>query len=60
MSAGWIDLIVIAAIVLIVAGVAAVFRMRASRRGGRKRPGLAKPPEAHYRRVNPKTGDLFR
>jgi hypothetical protein len=54
-----VNLIVLAAMVSIVAGVARVFYLAARRRGGRRRAGLAKPPAAHHRRVNPKTGDLF-
>ncbi|MGF7007191.1 hypothetical protein [Aminobacter sp. BE322] len=60
MSAGWVNLIVLVAVVLIVASAATIFYVAATRRGGRKKPGLAKPSKAHYRQVNPKTGDLFR
>jgi len=60
MSAGWMNLMVLAAIVLIVASTITIFYMAATRRGGRKKAGLARPSKAHYRRVNPKTGDLFR
>lgn len=60
MSAGWVNLIVLVAIPLIVAGAATVSYIAATRRGGRRKPGLAKPSKAHYRKVNPKTGDLFR
>ncbi|MCO5145814.1 MAG: hypothetical protein M9895_06495 [Aquamicrobium sp.] len=60
MSAGWVNLIVLVAIVMILAGIGAVFFLAATRRGGRRKAGLAKPSRAHYRRVNPKTGDLFR
>ncbi|MBX3567086.1 MAG: hypothetical protein KF914_03455 [Rhizobiaceae bacterium] len=60
MSAGWVNLIVLIAVPLIVAGAAAIFYAAATRRGGRRKPGLAKPSKAHYRKVNPKTGDLFR
>ncbi len=59
MSAGWVNLIVLAAIPLIVATAIAIFVVAATRRGGRKGKGLAKPSKAHYRKVNPKTGDLF-
>lgn len=60
MSAGWVNLFVLVAVVLIVAIVIAIFYIAATRRGGRKMRGLAKPGKAHYRTVNPKTGDLFR
>lgn len=60
MPAGWINLIVILAIVVIVTAICAVFYYAATRKGGRPKPGLAKPSKAHYRKVNPKTGDLFR
>jgi hypothetical protein len=60
MSAGWVNLIVLVAIVLIVAGFVAIRVIVATRTGGRRKPGLAKPPKTHHRRVNPKTGDLFR
>lgn len=59
MLAGWVNLIVLASIVLIVAGATAITYMAATRRGGRKTAGLVKPGKAHYRQVNPKTGDLF-
>ncbi len=60
MSAGWVNLIVLIAVVLIVASAATIFYAAATRRGGRKKPGLAKPSKAHYRKVHPKTGDLMR
>lgn len=60
MPAGWVNLIVLIAILLIVASAATIFYVAATRRGGRKKPGLAKPSKAHYREVNPNTGDLFR
>lgn len=60
MSAGWVNLIALIAIPLIVASAVTIFYVAATRRGGRKKPGLAKPSKAHYRQVNPKTGDLFR
>lgn len=60
MSAGWVNLVVLGAILLIVATAIAIFYVAATRRGGRRKPGLAKPSKAHYRKVNPKTGDLFR
>ena len=59
MSAGWINLIVLIAIVLIVAGFVAIRFFVATRPAGRKKPGLAKPSKAHYRQVNPKTGSMF-
>ncbi len=59
MSDGWVNLIVLAAIVLIVTSIAAVFYIAATRRGGRKKAGPARPSKAHCRQVNPKTGDMF-
>jgi hypothetical protein len=59
MSAGWVNLIVLVAIVLIVAGFVAIRVFVATRPPGRKKPGLAKPSSEHYRQVNPKTGGLF-
>jgi hypothetical protein len=58
MSAGWVNATVLAGIVLIVAGFLFI-RIAARRRGGHKRHGLAKPSKAQYRKVNPKSGDLF-
>lgn len=60
MSAGWVNLIALAAAMLIIGGAIDVFYIAATRRGGRKKTGLAKPSKTHYRQVNPKTGDLFR
>ncbi len=60
MSAGWINLFVTIAILLIVASATAIIYVAATRRGGKRKAGLAKPPKAHHQRVNPKTGDLFR
>jgi flagellar basal body-associated protein FliL len=60
MPAGWVNLIVLIAILLIVGSAATIFYVAATRHGGRKKPGLAKPSKAHYRQVNPKTGDMFR
>ena len=59
MSAGWVNLIVLVAIVLIVTGFVAIRVFVATRPPGRKKPGLAKPSSEHYRHVNPKTGGLF-
>ncbi len=59
MSAGWVNLIVLVAIVLIVTGFVAIFIFAATRSAGQKKPGLAKPSKAHYRQVNPKTGSMF-
>lgn len=60
MTAGWVNFMVLVSILLISAGAIAIFYIAATRRGGRKKTGLAKPSRAHYRRVNPKTGDMFR
>ena len=59
MSAGWINLLVLVAIVAIVGGAFAIFRFAATRPAGRKAPGPAKPSRSAQRKVNPKTGDLF-
>ena len=59
MSAGWVNLIVLVAIVLIVTGFVAIRVFVATRPPGRKKPGLAKPSSEHYRQVNPKTGTRF-
>lgn len=59
MSAGWVNLIVLIAIVLIVTGFVAIRIFAATRPAGRKKPGLAKPSKAHYRQINPKTGSMF-
>jgi len=60
MSTAMTNLIVLCAIVLIVATVLTVFYVAATRKGGSQKPGLAKPPKAHNRRVNPKTGVISR
>lgn len=60
MSQGWVNLIVLAALVLILAGVVSLFAVAAIRGGGRKKTGAAKPPKVQYRKVKPKTGDMFR
>nr|WP_156134597.1 hypothetical protein [Methylobacterium sp. ZNC0032] len=60
MSAGWVNLMALMAMLLIIASAVAIFFVGATRRGGRKQGGLAKPSQAHHRQVNPKTGDLFR
>ena len=59
MSAGLINLVVLAAVLLIFTGIGVVFYYAATRRGGKKKPGLAQPSKAYYRQVNPKTGQLF-
>lgn len=59
MSAGWINLVVLVSIVSIVSLVGFVFYRAATRRGGKPKSGMAKPPKAYYRQVNPKTGQLF-
>ena len=60
MSAGWVNLIVLAAMLAIVAVMIAIFYFTATRKGGRRKTGLAKPPKDRYQRPNPKTGDMFR
>ncbi len=60
MSAGTVNLLVLAGIVGIVAAFIAITYIAATRRGGRKGGKMAKPPAGAHRRVNPKTGDLFR
>jgi len=59
MSAEWLNLVAFAAILVIVAGAAAIFYVVATRQAGRKGTGMAKPPQAHHRQINPKTGDRF-
>ena len=59
MSAGWVNLIVLVAIVLIVTGFVAIRIFVATRPTGQKKSGPAKPSKAHYRQVNPKTGSMF-
>jgi uncharacterized membrane protein YidH (DUF202 family) len=61
MSAGWVNLIALVSILLICTGAIAIFYfyMAGTRRGGRGKPGVAKPGKAHHREVNPKTGTLF-
>ena len=59
MSAGWINLLALAAIVAIVGGAIAIFRFAATRPAGRKVRGPAQPSKGARRKVNPKTGDLF-
>ena len=56
MSVGWVNLIVLIAIVLIVTGFVAIRIFVATRPTGRKKSGPAKPSKAHYRQVNPKGG----
>jgi len=58
MSAGWVNTTVLAAMVLIVVGFLYI-RVAARRRDGQRKSGLAKPSRAQYRKVNPKSGDLF-
>ena len=59
MSAGWVNLIVLVAIVLIVAVFVTIRVFVATRPAGRKKSGLAKPSREHHRQVNPKTGTRF-
>ncbi|WP_187970247.1 hypothetical protein [Aquibium microcysteis] len=59
MSAGFVNLVVLAAIVAIIGGAFAIFRYAATRPAGRRARGLAKPSKTAQRKVNPKTGDLF-
>lgn len=60
MSAAAINLLVLIGIVAIFAGSVYVVMAALRASGGRKGGKLAKPPRAHHRHVNPKTGDLFR
>ncbi|MBS4019597.1 MAG: hypothetical protein KGZ68_15345 [Dechloromonas sp.] len=59
MSADFVNLIVLVAIVAIVGGAVAIVRLAATRPAGRRAPGLANPSKTAQRKVNPKTGDLF-
>lgn len=59
MSAGWVNLIVLVAIVLIVTGFVAIRVFVATCPPGHKKPRLAKPSKEHYRQINPKTGTRF-
>lgn len=59
MSANWINVLVLVAIMAIVGGAVAIFRFAATRPSGRRAPGLAKPSRTAQRKVNPKTGELF-
>jgi hypothetical protein len=58
MTAGWVNLIVLVAIMLIITGFLAIFVFAATRPAGRKKPGSAKPSKVHFRQVNPKTGSM--
>jgi len=60
MSSWLVNIFVLISMIMIIAGVIFVFYMSGRLRGGKKKPGLARPSKAHYRQVNPKTGDLFR
>ena len=60
MTDGWVNLIVIGAIIAIVFAFVVIFRIALARRGGRPGGKLAKPSKASQRQINPKTGDLFR
>lgn len=59
MSASWINLVVPFAILAIVGGAIAIFRLAATRPAGRKVDGPVRPSRTAKRKVNPKTGDLF-
>lgn len=59
MGADWINLLVLVAILAIVGGAIAIFRLATTRPAGRKVRGLAQPSKTARRKVNPKTGDLF-
>jgi hypothetical protein len=59
MSAGYVNLVVLVAILAIIGGAVAIFRFAATRPAGRRAPGVAKPSKTAQRKVNPKTGDLF-
>jgi hypothetical protein len=54
----WLVLIVPVAGVLILAGVIAVAWVSIRARGTMPRSRVARPPAAHHRRPNPKTGSL--
>lgn len=59
MSAGWINLLVLVAIVATIGGAIAVFRLAATRPAGRKVDGSVRPSRTAQRKVNPKTGELL-
>lgn len=60
MIAGWINLIVVIGVILIAAAAVMIVHTVATRPKGRPSGKLAKPSKAQLRKVNPKTGDLFR
>ena len=59
MSAGWINLLVLVAILATIGSAIAIFLFAATRPAGRKVSGSAEPSRMSRRKVNPKTGDLF-
>lgn len=59
MSATAINLVVLLGVFAIVAGMVYVLMAALRSTGGRRGGRTAKPPRAHYRKVNPKTGQLF-
>lgn len=59
MSAGYVNLVVLVAVLVIIGGAFAIFRSAATRPAGCRAPRLAKPSKTAQRKVNPKTGDLF-
>ena len=59
MSANWINLLVLVAIVAIIAVAIAIAHHASTRPAGRKVRGPAAPSRTARRKVNPKTGDLF-
>ena len=59
MSAGWVNLIVLVAILTIVTRFVTIVLRGAARRGGKPKPGLAKPPSSPAWKINPKTGSMY-
>lgn len=60
MSAGAVNLLVLVGILAIVTAFVAITYVAATRRGGRKTRRSGLPSREGQRKVNPKTGDLFR
>ena len=59
MRAGAVNFLALVGALAIFSGAIFVAVLRAKRRGGRKLHKPASPPKAHFRKVNPKTGQLF-
>jgi uncharacterized iron-regulated membrane protein len=59
MAAGWINLIVLIAALLIFASAVSIFSIAAKRRGGREKALSVRPSKAHYRKATPETGDML-